>query len=79
MITVSHPTLISREKGMGFKMVSKQVVLREQDIEPALNQICEQLLRRHPQLKEMVLVGSRTGGVFLAERQRQGQKWSCLF
>jgi pyrimidine operon attenuation protein/uracil phosphoribosyltransferase len=52
-------------------MVSKQIVQGEKDIEIALNQICEQLLSRHPQLKEMVLVGIRTGGVYLAERLRQ--------
>ena len=52
-------------------MVSKQIVQGENDIEIALNQICEQLLSRHPQLSEMVLVGIRTGGVFLAERLRQ--------
>lgn len=52
-------------------MDSKQIVQTEKDIEITLNQICEQLLSRHPQLGEMVLVGIRTGGVFLAERLRQ--------
>jgi len=52
-------------------MVSEQVVQGEKDIEVALNQICEQLLSRHPQLDEMVLVGIRTGGVFLAERLKR--------
>lgn len=52
-------------------MVSKQIVYGEKDIEVALNQICEQLLSRHPQLNEMVLVGIRTGGVFLAERLKR--------
>jgi pyrimidine operon attenuation protein/uracil phosphoribosyltransferase len=52
-------------------MVSKQIVQGEKDIEVALNQICEQLLSRHPQLDEMVLVGIRTGGVFLAERLKR--------
>jgi pyrimidine operon attenuation protein/uracil phosphoribosyltransferase len=52
-------------------MVSKQIVQGENDIEIALNQICEPLLSRHPQLSGMVLVGIRTGGVFLAERLRQ--------
>lgn len=53
------------------KMVSKQIVQGEKDIEVALNHICGQLLSRRPQLNEMVLVGIRTGGVFLAERLRQ--------
>ena len=52
-------------------MVSRQIVQGEKDIEIALNQICEELLNRHTQLNEMVLVGIRTGGVFLAERIRQ--------
>jgi pyrimidine operon attenuation protein/uracil phosphoribosyltransferase len=52
-------------------MASKQIVLREKEIDVALNQICEQLLGRHPQLDETVLVGIRTGGVFLAERLKQ--------
>jgi pyrimidine operon attenuation protein/uracil phosphoribosyltransferase len=53
------------------EMVSKQIVQREKEIEIALNQICEQLLSKHPQLEETVLVGIRTGGVFLADRIRQ--------
>lgn len=52
-------------------MVSKQVVQGEKEIEVALNQICERLLSNHPKLDEMVLVGIRTGGVFLAERLKQ--------
>ncbi|HMK76472.1 MAG TPA: bifunctional pyr operon transcriptional regulator/uracil phosphoribosyltransferase PyrR [Thermodesulfobacteriota bacterium] len=54
-----------------LETVSKQIVLGENDIEGALDQICKQLLSRHPQLNEMVLVGIRTGGVFLAERLKQ--------
>jgi pyrimidine operon attenuation protein/uracil phosphoribosyltransferase len=57
--------------GRNYEMVSKQIVQGEKDIEVALNQICEQLLSRHPQLDEMVLVGIRTGGVFLAERLKR--------
>jgi pyrimidine operon attenuation protein/uracil phosphoribosyltransferase len=52
-------------------MVSNQVIHGEKDIEIALNRICDQLLGRHSLLNEMVLVGIRTGGVFLAERLRQ--------
>ena len=52
-------------------MDSKQIVQNEKDIEMALNQICEQLLINHSELNEMVLVGIRTGGVFLAERLKQ--------
>ena len=49
-------------------MVLKEIVQTEKEIEASLNRICEQLLDRHPQLDEIVLVGIRTGGVFLAER-----------
>src|SRR4030043_1599460 len=52
-------------------MEPKQIVQTEKDVEKALSQICEQLLPKHSQLNEMVLVGIRTGGVFLAERLRQ--------
>ena len=54
-----------------MEKVSGQIVQREKDIEFSLDQICEQLLTRHVQLNDMVLVGIRTGGVFLAERIRQ--------
>ena len=40
-------------------------------MEFSLNQICDQVLNRNPRLDAMVLVGIRTGGVFLAERLRQ--------
>src|SRR5512139_2648360 len=52
-------------------MDSTKVVQGEKEIEASLNHICDHLLKRHPQLNEMVLVGIRTGGVFLAERLRQ--------
>jgi pyrimidine operon attenuation protein/uracil phosphoribosyltransferase len=52
-------------------MDSRQIVQTEKEIENALNQICEQLFAQHSQLGEMVLVGIRTGGVFLAERLRK--------
>jgi pyrimidine operon attenuation protein/uracil phosphoribosyltransferase len=52
-------------------MSSKQIVQTEKEIEFSLNQICDQVLKRTPLLAEMVLVGIRTGGVFLAERLKQ--------
>ena len=52
-------------------MDSTKVVQGEKEIEASLNQICDHLLKRHPQLNEMVLVGIRTGGVYLAERLRK--------
>jgi len=52
-------------------MLRREILLKEDDIEESLNRICDQLLRRHPQLKEMVLVGIRSGGVYLAQRLKQ--------
>jgi pyrimidine operon attenuation protein/uracil phosphoribosyltransferase len=52
-------------------MFSKQVVQTEKDIEFSLDQICDQVFNKNPRLDGMVLVGIRTGGVFLAERLRQ--------
>ena len=52
-------------------MVLKEIVRTEKEIEASLDRICEQLLNRHPQLNEVVLVGIRTGGVFLAERLKE--------
>lgn len=52
-------------------MVLKEVIQTESEIEVSLDQICDELLARHPQLNDLVLVGIRTGGVFLAERLRQ--------
>ena len=49
-------------------MGPRQVIQTEKDIDASLDRICEQLLDRHPRLNEMVLVGIRTGGVYLAER-----------
>ena len=52
-------------------MLSKQIVQTEKDIEFSLNEICDQVLKRNPPLDQIVLIGIRTGGVFLAERLRQ--------
>jgi pyrimidine operon attenuation protein/uracil phosphoribosyltransferase len=52
-------------------MLSKQIVQTEKDIETSLDQICDQVLKGKPPLDQMVLVGIRTGGVYLAERLRQ--------
>ena len=51
--------------------ISKQIIQTEKEMGAALDRICEQLLHRHPRLSDMVLVGIRTGGVFLAERLKQ--------
>ncbi|MBM4349397.1 MAG: bifunctional pyr operon transcriptional regulator/uracil phosphoribosyltransferase PyrR [Deltaproteobacteria bacterium] len=52
-------------------MPSKQIILNEVDIEESLNRISDRLLQKHPVLEEMVLVGIRSGGVYLAERLKE--------
>ncbi len=52
-------------------MASKRIIQTEREIESSLDRICEQLLARHSRFNETVLVGIRTGGVFLADRLRQ--------
>jgi pyrimidine operon attenuation protein / uracil phosphoribosyltransferase len=52
-------------------MFSKQIVQTEKDVEISLDQMCDQMLKRNPPLDQMVLIGIRTGGVFLAERLRK--------
>jgi len=47
-----------------MQMLSKQIVQTEKDIEVSLDQICDQVLKRNPQLAGMVLVGIRTGVYF---------------
>ena len=56
---------------MDRRTVLKEIIQTDKDIEAALDHICHQLLSRHPRLDEVVLVGIRTGGVYLAERLRQ--------
>ncbi len=52
-------------------MDSKRVLLNEVDIEESLNRLCDQLLQRHPALRDAVLVGIRSGGVYLAQRLKE--------
>lgn len=48
----------------------KKVILHQKDIEQALKGIAEQIISRHKCLRDIVLVGIRTGGAFLAFRLR---------
>jgi pyrimidine operon attenuation protein/uracil phosphoribosyltransferase len=48
----------------------KKVILDQKDIEKALKGIAGQIISRHKFLKDIVLVGIRTGGAFLAFRLR---------
>jgi len=48
----------------------KKVILNKGDIEQALKEIARQITARHKSLRDIVLVGIRTGGAFLAFRLR---------
>jgi pyrimidine operon attenuation protein/uracil phosphoribosyltransferase len=48
----------------------KRVILNQKDIQQALKRIAQQILSRHTFLKDIVIVGIRTGGAFLAFRLR---------
>ena len=46
----------------------KQVVLKAQGIQKALLTISREIMERHPSLENVVLIGIRTGGAYLAYR-----------
>ncbi len=46
----------------------KHTVLTAGEVEQALDRLAEEVLARHPQLNNLVVVGIRTGGAFLAQR-----------
>lgn len=49
---------------------SKKVILSQKDIQQALKRISEKIISKHKSLKDIVLIGIRTGGAFLAYRLR---------
>lgn len=46
----------------------KRVILNQKDIEQALKRIAQDIVSKHKLLENVVLVGIRTGGAFLAFR-----------
>ena len=48
----------------------KEIVMDEETMERALTRITHEILERNQGVKELVLIGIRTGGVYLAERIR---------
>ncbi len=50
---------------------NKKVILDQKEIKQALKGIAEQIISRHGSLKDICLVGIRTGGAFLAQRLRR--------
>jgi len=51
--------------------MNKTVVLKERDISEYLDGMSRQIVARNPEMKDVVLVGIRTGGAFLASRLRE--------
>jgi pyrimidine operon attenuation protein / uracil phosphoribosyltransferase len=48
----------------------KEIVMDEETLERALTRITHEILERNQGVKDLVLIGIRTGGVYLAERIR---------
>lgn len=48
--------------------MEKRIIFKEQDIKDSLNRIVKEILERHPDVADVVLIGIRTGGAFLAQR-----------
>ena len=46
----------------------KKVILNQKDMEQALKGIARQIISKHKSVEDIVLVGIRTGGAFLAFR-----------
>jgi pyrimidine operon attenuation protein/uracil phosphoribosyltransferase len=53
-----------------MKRRDKEVVMDEETMERALVRITHEILERNQGVKDLVLIGIRTGGVYLAERIR---------
>ena len=51
-----------------MKRRDKEVIMEEETMERALERITHEILERNQGVKDLVLVGIRTGGVYLAER-----------
>ncbi len=48
-----------------------KVILDQKDIKQALKRIAQQIISKHKSLKDIVLIGIRTGGAYLAYRLRE--------
>ncbi|MFZ0449763.1 MAG: bifunctional pyr operon transcriptional regulator/uracil phosphoribosyltransferase PyrR [Desulfatiglandaceae bacterium] len=51
--------------------MEKTIILREKDISESIRKMAHQILEANKPLKEIVLVGIRTGGAFLASRLQE--------
>ena len=53
------------------KKVEKRVIFKNQDIEDSINRIADEIVKKNDTLENVVLVGIRTGGAFLARRLQE--------
>ena len=51
--------------------MKKRVILKQNDIARKIQRIAGEILERNPSMKDVVLVGIRTGGAFLANRLQE--------
>ena len=51
-------------------MVTERVILKEPDVDRILTRMAHEILERHRETENLVLIGIRTGGVFLADRMK---------
>lgn len=51
--------------------MKKRVILKENDIAERIQRIADEILERNPSLEEVLLVGIRTGGAYLATRLQE--------
>ncbi|MGB9699476.1 MAG: bifunctional pyr operon transcriptional regulator/uracil phosphoribosyltransferase PyrR [Thermodesulfobacteriota bacterium] len=53
-----------------MKLIEKEVIMDKEEIERTLLRLTHEILERNKGIKDLVLIGIRTGGVYLAERMR---------
>lgn len=53
-----------------MKLIEKEIIMDKEEIERTLLRLMHEILERNKGIKDLVLIGIRTGGVYLAERMR---------
>jgi pyrimidine operon attenuation protein/uracil phosphoribosyltransferase len=54
--------------GKGYSLANEKVILKAKDIDRILTRITHEILETHKGVEDLVLIGIRTGGVYLADR-----------
>lgn len=53
-----------------MKLIEKEIIMDKEEIERTLLRLMHEILERNKGIKDLVLIGIRTGGVYLADRMR---------